>query len=109
MASISLAIASQTARRALATGAVLGYFALFSAIGAILAETLTGDARQYTLLVSPGNLLNGAVLWLFSASPEAGSDLDSAGLATGYYFLAAWVYVVVSVAFLLRRLLRQAV
>ena len=78
-------------------------------IGTILVETLTGDARQYALLISPADLLAGAALWLFNAAPEPGSDLDSAGLAGRYYFLTAWVYVVVSLAFLFRRLQKQAV
>ena len=109
MGGISLTIASQTSRRALATGAVLGYFVIFTAIGSVLVETLTGDVRQYTLLLSPLDLLHGAVLWLFGATPEPGSDLDEAGLAGGYYFLAAWIYIVVPLAFLFRRLQRLAV
>ena len=109
MGGISLTIAGQTARRALATGAVLAYFVIFTAIGSILVDTLTGDARQYALLVSPLGLLEGAVYWLFSATPRPGSELANAGLAGGYYFLAACIYIVVPLALLFRRLQRLAV
>ncbi|HLF79487.1 MAG TPA: ABC transporter permease subunit, partial [Dehalococcoidia bacterium] len=46
MASVSLAIASQTSRRAFATGAVLAYFVIFATLGGILVETTTGDVQK---------------------------------------------------------------
>lgn len=109
MAAVSLTIASQTPRRALATGMVLAYFVTFTALGSILVETLTGGAQKYALLLSPFGVLEGAVLWLFSARPEPESEILKTGLGGRYYFAAAVVYTVVLLALLYRRLQRLAV
>ena len=109
MAVISLTIASQTSRRALATGVVLAYFIIFTALGSILVETLTGGAQKYALLLSPFGVLEGTVLWLFSVRPEPESEFTKAGLHGRYYFVAAVVYTVVPLALLYRRLQRLAV
>lgn len=109
MAGVSLAIGSQTSRRAFATGAILAYFVLFTAIGTVLLETATGDVQRFAGLISPFTVLDGAVYWLFSAEPSLDSDLEKADLAGGFYLLAALAYSAVSIGLLLRRFLRLSV
>jgi hypothetical protein len=109
MASVSLAIASQTSRRAYATGATLAFFVILAAIVAVLVDTTTGDVQRYVALVSPFLVLDGAVFWLFGASWPAGSALERSGLEGGFYLLAAACYTAVALALLYRRFLRLAV
>jgi len=106
MASLSLAVACQTPRRVYATGAVLVSSVVFSALGRILVHSTSGDLRMYSILVSPLDVLQGSVTWLFGARPEANSDIALAGLPGGLYLLAACVYSVVALAVLYRRFQR---
>ncbi len=52
---------------------------IFSALGSILVQTTTGDVQKYMLLISPLDVLDGAVYWLFAARPPADSVLADAG------------------------------
>ncbi len=106
MSSLSLAIASQTSRRAFSTGAVLGYFVVFSALGSILVAILGADVRGYGLLVSPLGVMEGAVRWIFSVSPQQDTDLAKANLHGSVYALVAFGYIVAAVAVLVRRIQR---
>lgn len=108
MAAVSLATGSQTHRRAFATGAVLAYFVVFGALGSILVQTTTGDVQRYVLLLSPLDVLNGAVFWIFGASPARESDLAESGLG-GYFLLAVLAYIAVALAVLYRRFQRLPV
>lgn len=109
MGSVSMAISIQTPRRAFATGAVIGVFVILTALGGVFLETLTGDMQQYSLLISPLLVLDGAVLWIFGAEPPLGGDVERAGLDGVYYFLAALVYSGASLALVYRRILRMGV
>jgi ABC-2 type transport system permease protein len=109
MGSVSLAIASQSPRRAIATVAVLGYLVIFTVLGNIFVETLTGEARTYALLLSPSDTVDGVSYWFFGAEPEFDSSLAKADLYGGVYFTAALVYIVVALGFLYRRFQRMAV
>jgi ABC-2 type transport system permease protein len=109
MSGVSLAIGSQTPRRAWATGAVIAYFVIAAALGSILFETLGGEDGGYALLLSPFAVLNGAVSWIFSVEPEAGGEVAKADLAGAIYFLAATGYCVLSLGLLYRRFIRMAV
>lgn len=109
MASMSVAIASQTPRRAISTGAVLAYFVIFTAIGGILVDTTSGTAQDVSVLLSPLDLLEGAVRWLFNAPPTEGSTVAKSGLDGGYYALAAVAYTVAAMAVLYRRYIRMTV
>ena len=109
MGSVSLAIASQTSKRAFATGAVLAYFVIFTALGAILVETTTGDVQRYLIFISPVNVLDGCVRWIFDAPSVFDSDLAQVDLPGVSYFIAALAYTGVSLAVLYRRFLRLAV
>jgi ABC-2 type transport system permease protein len=109
MSGASLAIGSQTPRRAWATGAVIAYFVIATALGSILFETIGGDDGGYALLLSPFAVLNGAVSWIFGAEPEAGSEVAEAGLDGVTYLAAALGYTVLSLGLLYRRFTRMAV
>ena len=109
MAGVSLAIASQTPRRPLATAAIVVFFVVSSAIGSVLVETTTGDVRRYSVLISSFNVLDGAVHWLFNAVPPEESELAQASLRGVYYFLTAVAYSTAALTFLFRRYLRLAV
>jgi ABC-2 type transport system permease protein len=109
MALVSLAIASQTSRRYLSMGAVFGYFLIATAIGNILVETTTGDARMYSVLVSPFDVLAGTVHWLFDAPPSSESAVEKAGLDGVYYMVASIAYSAAGLAVLMRRFLKMSV
>ena len=109
MASVSLAIAIQTSRRAFATGAVIATFVILSTVGGILADTLTGSLRHYSLLISPFGLLEGAVYYIFSAPPQFDSNLAHADLNGVWYVVAALVYTCIALGFLYRKMQRLSV
>jgi ABC-2 type transport system permease protein len=109
MSSVSLAIASQTSRRAFATGAVLMYFVISTAVGAILVETVTGDARMYSVLVSPVATVEGAVLWLFGGEAPIDSAVAKSGLDGPVFFLVTLAYTSVAAGLLFRRFQRMNV
>ena len=109
MGSVSLAIACQTSRRSFSTAAVLGTFVVLSTLGGILVNTTSGDVQKYSVLISPLDVLAGAVDWLFGAAPAARSDLALADLPGGLYVLAAAAYSLVALVLLYRRYERLAV
>jgi ABC-2 type transport system permease protein len=103
LATLSLAIASQSARRAISTIAVLGFLTISLVLSSILVNTLDGDIARYTILLAPMNTLEGLIYWLFSQRTPFESDLREADLSGGVYLLACLAYAGVAVAFLLRR------
>jgi len=109
MASLSLAVAMQTSRRAFATGAVIAAFVIPSALGNIFVETLSGEAQRYSLLISPIDLLQGAVYWMFGADFPQPSSLSKAGLDGGAYFAAALGYTLIAIGFVYRGIRRVSV
>jgi ABC-type transport system involved in multi-copper enzyme maturation permease subunit len=109
MGAISLAIAIQTPRRAFAMGAVIAAFAILSALGGILVNTVTGDAQKYALLISPFGLLEGLVYWVFSVEPPFDSNVTKAGLDGVFYFVASIAYAALALAIVYRRIERMSV
>jgi ABC-2 type transport system permease protein len=109
MSSLSLAIAGQTPRRAWATGAVIAYFVIASALGSILFETMSGEGSGYALLISPLATLGGAVDWIFGATAAPESEIAKADLSGVVYLAAALGYIALSLAILYRRFTRLAV
>ena len=109
MTSLTLAIAVHAVRRAFATGAVIAAFVILTAMGGILVNTLEGDAQRYAILVSPLDIMEGIVYWLFNVDPPSQSDLALSGLAGGYFLAALLAYTVVSLVVLYRRITRMSV
>jgi ABC-2 type transport system permease protein len=109
MASVSLGIACHTTKRALSTGAVIVYFVVLTTVGRNLIETTTGDARQYVVLLSPVDILDGIVYWLFGAEQGPDSFSRIAGQSGEVYFATAAVYSIVCLVIVYRRFLRLVV
>ena len=109
MASVTLAISIHTARRAFATGAVIAAFVILTAMGGILVNTLEGGAQEYALLISPFDMLEGMVYWVFGEEPMRDSDLARADLWGGYYLIAALIYSAIAMAVFYRRVMRMSV
>jgi len=103
MSAMSLAIACQTPRRAWATGAVIVYFVIATALGAILQETISSDDGDYALLISPIHVLEGTVYWIFNSTPEFDSDLFGITVDGVYFFAAAVGYSLLGLAVVYRR------
>jgi ABC-2 type transport system permease protein len=108
MSSVSLAIGSQTHRRAFATGAILAFFVIFNVLGSILVETTTGEAQKYSLLIAPVITAEGAVRWIFGAAAPSGSVLAKSGLAGWACFVALFGYIALALGVLYRRFQRLA-
>jgi ABC-2 type transport system permease protein len=104
--SITLAIACQTPRRAWATGAVIIFFVMTTALGAILLETVSSKDAGYVLMVSPVAMLQGASYWLFGDTPPVSSDVYRADLDGSVYLLTALAYALVGLVVLYRRFWR---
>lgn len=91
-ASVALAIASRTPRRAYATGGIIAIFVGSAAIGGILDATV----GRYGIMVSLFDLMTGATYWIFSAEHEY-------EVATELMFAAVVGVTAISVGLILRR------
>ncbi len=117
MASVALAIASQTARWPLASGAVIAYFAITFVVASILVHTLDAGPPRCSLLFSGFHVIRGFTLWTFGVTPtlnaegEDGTlagDLALADVPLFAYALAAGVTIAVALFILHRRYRRMA-
>lgn len=107
---VSLAVASMTPKRALASGIVLGYFVVAWVVANVLIETTSGDVRNFVILLSPFDLLNGAVYWMFDAAPDnENSALLKVTLEGPVYVAVALAYAMGALVFLYRRYQRMVV
>jgi ABC-2 type transport system permease protein len=86
MSSISLAVASQSSRRSIATGAVLGVFVLTSVLVGTLIATASGDLERYLVFLHPFDVMQGTIYWLFGEAPPADSEVATAAMP-GYTYL----------------------
>lgn len=108
MGSVSVSIASQSHRRAISTIAVLGYILISYTVANIMVETLDSSAGSYAILLSPVAALDGLIYWLFGASPEPNSPMETADLSGLVYLAAAAAYVAAFLGYLYRRFQRLA-
>jgi len=104
LASIGLAIASFTPRRAYATAAIFAFFYITIAVAAIGHEAAGGDLGRYILLIAPTNALEGLTAWLFGTQP--GAPLDEAAISGELYAGAATLMAAAATLILLRRYAR---
>jgi ABC-2 type transport system permease protein len=109
MGSISLAIASQTSRRAWSTGAVIIYFVVATALGGILNETISSRDGDFALLISPIATLRGAVYWVFNVPPPFDSDLYRISVDGAVFFAAAVGYALIGMGVVYRRFMRMGI
>jgi ABC-2 type transport system permease protein len=117
MASVALAIGSQTSRWQLASGGIIAYFAITFVIASILVNTLETGPPRYAFLFSGFHVMRGLTLWVFGVTPtlaideEDGSlanDLALADVGLSLYALAAAVTAIVALLVLYRRYRRMA-
>jgi ABC-2 type transport system permease protein len=117
MASVALAIGSQTSRWPLASGGVIAYFAITFVVASILVQTLHTGPPRYSLLFSGFHVIRGFTLWPFGVTPRLGfdgeddsltADLARADLPLYVYALAAAATVAVALFILHRRYRRMA-
>ena len=93
LASLSLAIASFTARRAYATVAIFAAVLVPVVAVAVIAELRGGDLARIASLLSPADVLDGTNAWLYG-HPEAGPS--GATLPSTAYLGAALVFTAVA-------------
>jgi ABC-2 type transport system permease protein len=103
VASVGLAIASQTPRRAYSTVGILAAFLLVSAIAGSVFEAADRDTGRVIVLLSPFHLARGTTLWLFGADLDPDSQFARADLPGSAYCITAVCYTLVMVGLLLRR------
>lgn len=109
LASVTLAVASQSSRRAISTIAVLGAVIISFTMANILTGTLDSIAGRAAFLLSPVTTLEGLIYWFFGATPEFDSNLERADLSGFVFLLAAAAYVILFLGYLYRRFRRIAV
>jgi ABC-2 type transport system permease protein len=112
-ASLGLAVAAQTPRRAFATGGVLALFVVSSSFVSIMVNAASEDYSRYLPLVSPFHLVRGFTFFFFQASFQSGTggvggDLYIVDLPGAVYALATLGITAVAAALLLRRYERIA-
>jgi len=117
MASVALAIGSQTSRWQLASGGVIAYFAITFVISEILVHTLETGPPRYSFLFSGFHVMRGLTLWVFGVTPTPAVGDEDGGLANDLaladvslllYALAAAVTVTAALLILYRRYRRMA-
>lgn len=117
VATVSLAIGSQTSRWPLASGGVIAYFAITFVVASILVQTLETGPPRYSVLFSGFHLIRGFTLWPFGVTPRLGFDGEDEGLTADLaradfplfvYALAAAATSAVALFILYRRYRRMA-
>lgn len=103
LASISLAIASQTPRRAFATGAILAALHIAWVIVDIIVAFAGDSPTRYAVLLSPMHVMRGFTLFLFDANPSPDTALADADLPGATYVIAAGVFIALASAYLAHR------
>lgn len=107
LGTLSLALASLTARRGIGSALVLGAVLVSAPISGILVTAL-GDGGRWGVLVNPVLTINGAILALFGAQPERnGMLLARAGLPAWAFAAGVAAYAVLFTALLLTRYRRM--
>jgi ABC-2 type transport system permease protein len=97
---LSVSLASYIPRRGLASALVLGVFLLTAPLVAILMETVQAN---WSVLLNPVLVGNGAIFDLFNQRHERGSPLREADLGPEIYYATVIAYGVVFALLLLNR------
>jgi len=107
LGAVSLAIASQTGRRAYGTVAVVAWFLVTWPIAGILV-TEVGGAGHWAVFIAPFEFVYGTTLWIFGVEAEPGSMQDEAGFLLWAHALALLAYGLGGTMMVLRRFERIA-
>lgn len=108
MATLALAVAAQTPRRAYATGTILGIFTVTWIIAGIITALAEGSTTGIALLFSPFWMLRGVAFWLFQAEYSSDSPLGYADLPGPLYGATALIYLGLTGYFFWRRIAKVA-
>jgi hypothetical protein len=106
-ASVSLAIASQTHRRAYATVAVVAWFLVVFPIANILLYSI-GGAGTGAIFLSAFDFLHGSTLFIFDKEPGFDTSQEVADFPMWTYLACAFAYFAAGVAVVVRRFDRIA-
>ena len=110
LASVSLAIASQTSRWQIASGGVIACVAIPYVLGSILISAVGSGAAGYSLMFSVFHVFRGVTFWFFGitpVAPESGSSLEGdialSSAPLFVYAIAAAGIVAIALAITYRR------
>ncbi len=106
-ASVSLAIASQTHRRAYATVAVVAWFLVIFPIANILLYSI-GGAGKAAIFLSAFDFLYGCTLFIFNKEPGFDTAQEVADFPMWSYLACVVAYIAAGVAIVVRRFDRIA-
>lgn len=109
MGAVSMAISSQSSRRAISTVSVLGFFLITLALSDILISTLSAGSRGFSLLIAPMSTLDGYIYWVFNTAPATNSALAKADQDGIVYFLVCIAYIAAGTGWLYRRYAKLSV
>ncbi|MGE0599740.1 MAG: ABC transporter permease subunit [Dehalococcoidia bacterium] len=101
-ASVSLAIASQTHRRAYATIAVVAWFLVTFPVSGVLIFGI-GGVGKLAIYLSPFQFIHACTLWIFNSTPAVDSPPDRAGFPLWTYFVTVIAYMAGGLAVVIRR------
>ena len=104
---ISALIAAWTPRRAYATAGIIAVSIIPPAMVALLTSLTGSELARLLVLLSPGDILDGANAWIFGA-PSANPTIAALGLSGQLYVVTALVVAAVSIALTVRRYRRIA-
>jgi len=102
MASLSMAIASQTPRRSYGTVAVIAVFLVTTPLANIFVRG-TGRIGDVAIFFSPFDLLGGTTHWIFGAVSDSDSTVALADFPGAVYPLVTLAIIVAMTALILRR------
>jgi len=100
MGSVSVAIASLTTRRSLASAAVLGFFIVTAGVTQGLRDAFEGGAWDRLVLLNPFLVLGGVANWLFDAEPRYFESLRGVDLPGWTFGAAALALIALAAAVL---------
>ncbi len=109
LAGVSAVIAAWTPRRAYATATIIGLFIIPPVIVGVLSELAVGEAARALHLISPGDVVEGLNAAIFGVVAEASPAVMLAALPGWVYVATSVVFVVGSVALIVRRYLTVSV
>lgn len=100
---VSVALASLTPRRAIATAAIVAFFLITAVMSEILRDAIAGAADRWLVLLNPVLAIGGVALALFGQVPPPRSPFAQADLPEWAYGAACAAFVLLGVAILFAR------
>lgn len=109
LASLSLVVAAQTSRRAYATVAVIAVFLITAPLSATLVQGIGGSVARFAIFIAPFDVLEGAIHWIFNATPDSESGIAVSNFPLWTFAAVAIAVSAVCIALLFRRYERLSV